>query len=551
MQALGRSGHNLGAFTSSSSILYATSTNTNAHTHRYRTDVLRLLRNYVNLAQNSMTFRAPTTAAAAKATATAPREREHTKTFTVQTTRRVIHGFAGRSYSRYSASTIMTSYCKELSLKDYDIIGFDLDGTLLRYNLTNMSALIYDVLKRYLVDNKGYSEQLLKLPMDLDFLQKGLFLDGPRGNILKLSSEAQILRATHGTRLLTDEEIVAIYGPERQWAITTSFYKDPLSTWNGAASEQMRSLLDYFDTPSALVFAQAVDLVDKESESPPQEYEVWRDLQAGLMHIFSRDHFSNDISLYFKGMRADPQKYVLCTDSSVMDWLSALRKSGKKLFLLTGSNIDFANLTATQALGKDWQEYFDFVVTYAKKPGFFTIQRPFLQVDVRELKELANTELPQDAGILKPGELYSQGNWHQLHKALARLLNKEPAKARALYFGDNIIQDVYTPVRHRDFDAVAIAEELLMEEKNYPYFAELDSQLWGSYFAIGCQPTLWSNFISSFAQICVPSMQEVAQTAPAQRIVCTNPYGFSPRLPKELEMTHPTSCWEGGTGSGI
>ncbi|XP_022226689.2 5'-nucleotidase domain-containing protein 1 [Drosophila obscura] len=543
MQALGRSGHSLVA--SSSSFLYATSTKTNARTHRCsRTDVLCLLRNYANLAQNSMTFGAPAVSAAIASAAVPTRER------VPQTTRRHLHSFTVPRYSRYSASTIMTSYCKELHLKQYDIIGFDLDGTLLRYNLTNMSALIYDVLKRYLVENKGYSETLLELPMDLDFLQKGLFLDGPRGNILKLSSEAQILRATHGTRQLTNEEIVAIYGPERQWEVTTSFYKDPLSTWNGAASEQMRSLLDYFDMPSALVFAQAVDVVDKESESQPQEYEVWRDLQAGLMHIFSRDHFSNDISLYFKSMRADPQKYVLCTDSSVMDWLSALRKSGKKLFLLTGSNIDFANLTATQALGKDWQQYFDFVVTYAKKPGFFTIQRPFLRVDVKGLKELANTELPQDAGVLKTGEIYSQGNWHQLHEALAKLLNKETAQAKALYFGDNIIQDVYTPVKHRDFDAVAIAEELLMEEKNYPYFAELDSQLWGSYFAIGCQPTLWSNFISSFAQICVPSMQEVAQTAPAQRIVCTNPHGFLPKLPKELETVSPTSCWQGGTGSG-
>ncbi|BFF98358.1 5'-nucleotidase domain-containing protein 1 [Drosophila madeirensis] len=467
-----------------------------------------------------------------------------------QTPRRLLHSFAAPRHSRYSASTIMTSYCKELHLKDYDIIGFDLDGTLLRYDLTNMSALIYDVLKRYLVENKGYSATLLELPMDLDFLQKGLFLDGPRGNILKLSSEAQILRATHGTRQLSDQEIVAIYGPERQWAITTSFYKDPLSTWNGAASEQMRSLLDYFDMPSALVFAQAVDVVDKQSGSQPEEYEVWRDLQAGLMHIFSRDHFSNDTSLYFKGMREDTPKYVLCTDSCVLEWLSALRKSGKKLFLLTGSNIDFANLTATQALGKDWREYFDFVVTYAKKPGFFTIQRPFLQVDVRELKELAHTELPQDAGVLKPGEIYSQGNWHQLHAALAKLLNKETAQAKALYFGDNIIQDVYTPVKHRDFDAVAIAEELLMQEKNYPYFAELDSQLWGSYFAVGCQPTLWSNFISNFAQICVPSMKELALLEPAQRIVCTNPYGFSPKLPKELEAVNPTSCWQGGTGSG-
>ncbi|KAH8303686.1 hypothetical protein KR018_011675 [Drosophila ironensis] len=440
--------------------------------------------------------------------------------------------------SRYSASTIMTSYHKELLLGDYSIVGFDLDGTLLRYNLREMSALIYDVLKRFLVDQKGYSGELLKQPLDVDFLQKGLFLDGPRGNVLKLSNQAEILRATHGTRLLSEEEIQAIYGPEKKWDVTTAFFKDPLSTWNGAASTQMRSLLDYFDMPSALVFAQAVDQVDREQKlRPGEEYQVWQDVQAGLMHIFSREHFANDKSLYFKSMRANPERFVLPTEKRVLDWLQELRQAGKKLFLLTGSNVDFANLTATQALGPDWRRHFDFVVTYAKKPGFFTSQRPFMRVDLQALQEL-----PEEAAEIRPGEVYSQGNWHGLHAAMAQMLNKEPAQAKALYFGDNIVQDVYTPVKHRDFDAVAIAEELLLVDCKYPYAAELDSQLWGSYFALGCTPTLWAGLISSYAQLCVPSVEQVAQTSPQKRIVCSNPYGFSPRIPKELETLHLKCC---------
>lgn len=60
------------------------------------------------------------------------------------------------SYSRYSASTIMNSYCKELTLMAYDIIGFDLDGTLLCYDLQQMTTLIYNSLKQFLVEHKGY-----------------------------------------------------------------------------------------------------------------------------------------------------------------------------------------------------------------------------------------------------------------------------------------------------------------------------------------------------------------------------------------------------------
>ncbi|EDW79484.2 uncharacterized protein Dwil_GK20501 [Drosophila willistoni] len=443
--------------------------------------------------------------------------------------------FPANFYSRYSASTIMTSYCKELNFDEYEIIGFDLDGTLLRYNIHEMTILIYNVLRRYLVEERGYSKQLLEQSLNVDFLQKGLFLDGPRGNVLKLGKNATILRATHGTRRLTDEEIVSIYGAERQWNVTSNFYQDPLSTWNGVPADQMRALLDYFDMPAAMVFAQAVDQVDKEQRQQ-EEYQVWRDLQAALMHSYNRDHFSNDISSYFKDMKAEPQKYVLKTSPKVINWLEQLRSNGKKLFLLTGSNIDFANLTATQALGENWRNLFDIVVTYAKKPGFFTSTRPFLKVNASELKELSQSEQPADSH-LSMNEIYSQGNWHQLHNSLAHQLQKPSANVKALYFGDNIIQDVYTPVAHRDFDAVAIAEEMLVQDSEYPYKKEVGSGLWGSYFSVESTPTIWSDFICNFAQICVPSMDHLAQTPPNKRILCTNHIGFYPKMPKELESS--------------
>ncbi|XP_030570721.1 5'-nucleotidase domain-containing protein 1 [Drosophila novamexicana] len=451
-------------------------------------------------------------------------------------------------YSRYSASTIMNSYCKELDLMGYDIVGFDLDGTLLRYNLQEMTPLIYNVLKVYLVEQKGYSPALLTKKLDMDFLQKGLMLDGPRGNVLKLSNEAVILRASHGTRLLSDDEIVAAYGAARRWDVATAFYNDPLSTWNGPAATQMRTLLDYFDMPSALVFAQAVDIVDKDSgpNGRPKEYNVWRDLLDGLMHNYSRDNFKNDQSLYFKAMRAEPHRYVLPSSSKLRTWLQQLRATGKKVFLLTGSNIDFADLTATQALGPDWQQQFDYIVTYAKKPGFFTMQRPFMRVDDVAKCELPATELSLQAE-LKPGDVYSQGNWHQLHQSMAKQLNKDISAARALYFGDNIIQDIYTPVKHRDFDTVAIAEELfLLEQTDYPYRAVLASKFWDSYFISGNTPTLWSGFIANYAQICVSSMEQMAQTAPTERLVCNNVNGFYPALPKQLECSNLTTCWHGG-----
>ncbi|ALC42989.1 CG2277 [Drosophila busckii] len=423
---------------------------------------------------------------------------------------------------------------KELDLSSYDIIGFDLDGTLLRYNLQEMSTLIYNVLKQHMVEQKGYSRALLDKQLDMDFLQKGLLLDGPRGNVLKLSNTATILRASHGTRKLSDAEIVATYGPERRLQVANEFYKDPLSTWNGPAAEEMRTLLDYFDMPSALVFAQAVDVVDADS-SQANEYHVWQDLLETLMHNYSRDHFGNNKSLYFKAMRADPQRYVLRSSSKLVNWLHQLRASGKKIFLLTGSNIDFAELTATQAFGPNWQQLFDIVATYAKKPGFFTQQRPFLRVDNVAKCELPNSELSLQETLVC-GEVYSQGNWTQLHQSLAKHLKKDAGITRGLYFGDNIIQDVYTPVQHAGIECCAIAEELLLlEQADYPYTHVLGSQFWDSYFSVDKQATLWSGFIAKYAKICVSSMDQMAQTTPTQHIHCSNAHGFYPALPKQLE----------------
>lgn len=80
-----------------------------------------------------------------------------------------------RNYSRFSANTILNGM-DIMKLSDYDCIGFDLDNTLLRYKLTAMVELEYDVLANFLVTTKGYPPHRLLRPMqeNIDFLQRGL-----------------------------------------------------------------------------------------------------------------------------------------------------------------------------------------------------------------------------------------------------------------------------------------------------------------------------------------------------------------------------------------
>lgn len=415
-----------------------------------------------------------------------------------------------RNFSRFSANTILTGTAM-MKFTDYDCIGFDLDNTLLRYKLTEMVELEYRVLSHFLVTSKGYSNKLLDRPMqeNIDFLQKGLIIDFARGNILKIAYDGYISKACHGTKQLTDDEIVAIYGEQRRWEVTTHFCKDLLEAWHGPLASDMRTLLDYFDMPASLVFARIVDTLDDANGNKPlPEYNIWPDILDGLGEIFTWEHFENDRSLYFANVKEDPGKYIHKSSDALKNWLTELRKH-KTVFLLTGSHVDFASFTSTYAFGKDWRNFFDMIVCYAKKPGFFTKDRPFLRAV--GTTETADELKPSE---LKLGEVYTQGNWNGLMECLAQKSKTNTPKV--LYVGDNLIQDVYSPNEYSKADTIAIAEEMMAEGMNGLETSHKDqrllcSPLWGHYFlASNDEPTIWLEIIRKHAKICIPNLDWIA-----------------------------------------
>lgn len=425
--------------------------------------------------------------------------------------------------SRYSSSTTMKHF-KEFRMADYDIIGFDLDGTLLRYNINNMVPLEYELLIKFLVEEKNYPRALLERKFDVNFIQKGLIIDTLRGNILKLSGDGTIIKATHGTSFLNDNEIEEIYGADRKWNVALEYINDPLSAWNGPIADKLRTLLDYFDLPTSLVFAHAVDVLDATSMGKVvnSDYNIWPDLLAGLIQIYTREHFGVGKSAYFEALKASPEKYLLKTDERVINHLKELKTSGKALYLLTGSNIDFANFTATYALGPQWRDLFHYVISFGKKPGFFYMQRQFLQV--KNLDEVPNSEIPLNNELTT--NCYSQGNWQQLKESLSkRVLQKDSNRVRCLYVGDNLIQDVYAPNTVASMDCVAISEELLENDNNFDFQTIVQSSLWGSYFSHNGIPTLWSTIIEKYSQLCISHMDVLAKVPVKDKIYCENKEG--------------------------
>ncbi|XP_020281176.1 5'-nucleotidase domain-containing protein 1 [Pseudomyrmex gracilis] len=428
---------------------------------------------------------------------------------------------------------------------DYDCIGFDLDNTLLRYNVTNLTNMEYEMLAKFLVNERGYSSKHLLKPLtddDLDFMQKGLLLDFEKGNLLRVSPDGVIRRACHGSHLLSTDQIREFY-PEQRWEVTDAFCSDILTTWYGPLSEKVRSLLDYFDMPTSVVFARIVDMLDEEHGSPLDVYNIWPDILAGLMHMFSREKFQLDDGI-FAHIKRNPEKYLRKCSEKTVSWLREVRKKFPT-FLLTGSNADFANFTASYSLGKDWQSLFDIAICFAKKPGFFTMKRPFLKV-----VNYNETDINISSQDLKRGELYSQGNWSDLLEFFSRITGK--VDQRCLYVGDNLVQDIYVPNAFGRCDTLAVIEEqmaegMLYQRLTHPDEKILNSNLWGSYFCLKDSTinvdSLWGHLIKKHAKLCIPEIDVVTQKSLQESFPCFDKsgksyHGYYPAVPLSISAIY-------------
>lgn len=396
---------------------------------------------------------------------------------------------------------------------DYDCIGFDLDSTVVRYNITNLVQLEYDVITDFLVQKKSYDPKYLKEPLsqrDFDFLQKGLFFDFDKGNILKLNASGDVHAASHGTKFLSAEEIEKYY-PNREWEISRLFSKDPLISWNGPLSLKIRTLLDCFDVPAGLVFARVVDSLDKENNGMPlDKYNIWPDILDAFCEMYTREQLPRRAGNFYSVLQDNPGKYIHKCDPMTLDWIRKIKEK-KKTFLITGSNFDFASVTAGYAFGKDWESLFDIIVCYAKKPGFFTSDRPFysLKNDYYEDETITSEEL-------RVGGVYNQGNWKDLSEFFSRITRVSSPKC--LYVGDNMLQDIYAPHNYTNCDTMLISEEQLAEGMIHHDLTHNDehvltSKLWGSFFSLetpdGRKDSFWNHIIKKNSKICVPKLEMI------------------------------------------
>ena len=455
-----------------------------------------------------------------------------------QTVKSVVCNTVADSRRSYSGSVASRDTAmSEFRFSDYDCIGFDLDSTILRYNITNLTLLEYNVITRFLIEKKGYNPKWFEEPLnekDFDFMQKGLVYDFDRGNVLKLRPDGSIYNASHGTKFLSTEQIEKYY-PDQKWEVSAMLSKDPLVTWNGPLSMKIRTFLDCFDAAGGYVFAKTVDAMDKENGGPVEKYDIWPDILDAFCDMYIREQLQRNAGNFFSEMKQNPAKYIHKCNPETLAWIKKIKET-KKTFLITGSNSDFVKITTDYAFTEDWKSIFDIIVCYAKKPGFFNGDRPFYSVkNFYEDKVVSSEEL-------QVGQTYNQGNWNDLLGFFSRITGKSNPKC--LYVGDNLLQDVYAPTKCANCDTMVISEEQLAEGMLHHDLTHqdediLNSKVWGSFFTLedpdGYKDSFWNNIIKKYSKLCIPKLELITHVPFDQPLSCF----VQEDNDKELHGYHP------------
>jgi len=312
-----------------------------------------------------------------------------------------------------------------LNLKRIKAIGFDLDYTLARYQTKKFEELVYQQTIDRLITQENFPTSIRSLKFTFNLVIQGLVLDVKEGNLLKLSLYSKVKTAYHGTHPIDFKTQQTMYESK---AIDLQ-------------SPQFKSMDTSFSISLGMLYAQLVDLADEGKIKLSYEQ-----IAQALTRSVNFVHGQGELKKIVQANLAD---YII-PDPQTTTLLKRLRAHGKKLFIATNSDFDYATSLLQFVFGTTWAQLFDLVIFRANKPDFFFKRHPFLAVDP------ASGLLQNFDGALKNG-MYQGGNATQIEHDL-HLQGPE-----ILYLGDHIFGDILTLKRHLAWRTGLIVEALALD----------------------------------------------------------------------------------------
>ncbi|KAL2630442.1 hypothetical protein R1flu_015128 [Riccia fluitans] len=329
---------------------------------------------------------------------------------------------------------------RTLSLRSITTIGYDMDYTLVHYNVKAWEGRAYDY---GIAQLKSMGYPVEGLTFDPDLVIRGLILDKEKGNLVKADRFGYVKRAMHGTKMISNRAISELYGREL------------VDLRNERRWEFLNTL---FSISEAGLYMQMVERLD-EGAVPPEcghlDYESLFEVVSKALfkaHVEGRlkDEIINNPELF---VEVDPELPLALLDQ---------KEAGKKLLLITNSDYHYTNSMMQFAFnqflpdGMIWRDLFDMVIVSAKKPDFFTLSHPLYEVVTAD-------GLMRPAFKAKPGGLYCGGSALMVEMALGVHGDE------TLYVGDHIYTDVSLSKLHLRWRTALIIRELEKEVKALAY----------------------------------------------------------------------------------
>jgi HAD superfamily 5'-nucleotidase-like hydrolase len=331
--------------------------------------------------------------------------------------------------SRKSPRGIFCS--RTLNLRSISAIGYDMDYTLMHYNVKAWEGRAYD----YCLENlrtMGYPVD--GLAFDPDLVIRGLVIDKEKGNLVKPDRFGYVKRAMHGTTMLSNQALSEMYGRE-----LVDLRKE--SRW-----EFLNTL---FSVSEAVAYMQMVDRLDEgaiSSEIGPLDYK-------GLYKAVGRALFRAHVEGQLKSEIMSKPELFVEPDPELPLALLDQKEAGKRLLLITNSDYHYTDKMMQHSFNKflpndmGWRDLFEMVIVSARKPEFFQMSHPMYEVVTGE-------GLMRPCFKASPGGVYSGGSAQMVENSL-NIHGDE-----ILYVGDHIYTDVSVSKVHLRWRTALICREL-------------------------------------------------------------------------------------------
>ncbi|KAH9624264.1 hypothetical protein KSS87_022827 [Heliosperma pusillum] len=334
---------------------------------------------------------------------------------------------------------------RTLNLRSISAIGYDMDYTLIHYNVMAWEGRAYD----YCMENlRSVGFPVDGLSFDPNLVIRGLVIDKEKGNLVKPDRFGYVKRAMHGTSMLSTR------------AVSYTLFNGLYSSMQGSEiygrelvdlrkENRWEFLNTFFSVSEAVAYMQLVDRLDEgavAAEVGPLDY---KGLYKAVGKALFRAHVEGQLK---SEIMSKPELFVE-PDPELPLALLDQKEAGKKLVLITNSDYHYTNKMMTHSFNRflpndmDWRDLFDMVIVSARKPEFFQMSHPMYEVVTGE-------------GLMRPcfkgrtGGLYSGGSAQMVESSLGVQGDE------ILYVGDHIYTDVSQSKVHLRWRTALICREL-------------------------------------------------------------------------------------------